>query len=264
MKQSRVLQKLRSGGVVTVAAITRVAEPWLTEVIGQIGYDVAWFELEHRPFEVSKIDPISLACRATGIDLMVRVRKGSYESPMRALEFGSNGIMVPHCESAAEARKWVEWVKFPPQGKRGLDGSGADADFGLADVHEYLAHANKETFLVLQIEDKEAVEQVEEIAAVAGFDLLFIGPGDLSLSYGVPLQFNHPLMRAAYERVAAAAARAGKWWGTTTPTPESAEEVIKLGGRMIIPGVDHSILLRGFRDSYAEYQKVVVNHTAKR
>ena len=80
----------------------------------------------------------------------------------------------------------------------------------------------------------------------------------------MPLQFNHPLMRAAYERVAAAAARAGKWWGTTTPTPDSAREVIKLGGRMIIAGVDHSILLRGFRDSYLEYQEVVVNNNAKR
>ena len=65
---------------------------------------------------------------------MVRICKNGYHSAMRALEFGANGIMVPHCRSAEEARQWVEWVRFPPVGKRGLDGVGADADFGLADT----------------------------------------------------------------------------------------------------------------------------------
>ncbi len=91
----------------------------------------------------------------------------------------------------------VEWSRFPPLGKRGLDGAGADADFGLANTHEYLKHANEEVFLAFQIEDREAIEAIDEIAAVPGFDLLFIGPGDLSLSYEVPLEFDHPLLQAA-------------------------------------------------------------------
>lgn len=258
MKPSRVLRKLRAGEYVLTAAICRVTEPWLAEIVGRLGYDVIWFDQEHRSFPDTAIDPISLACRATGIDLMVRVRKGGYDSPMRALEFGANGIMVPHVRSAAEARQWVEWCKFPPQGNRGLDGAGSDALFGMEGGLDYLEAANRETFLTLQIEDRDAVECVEEIAAVPGVDLLFVGPGDLSLSYGVPFQFQHPLLVEAYKRVDAATKAAGNWWGTVSGTPEAAQLALDRGARMVVGGVDHVFLLDGFQRSFASFSKLTL------
>jgi 4-hydroxy-2-oxoheptanedioate aldolase len=256
MTKSKVLQKLRSGGFVKAAAISRVSDPWLTEVVGHIGYDVVWYDLEHRSYSVETINGLSLACRATGIDLMVRILKSGYYSPMQALEFGANGLMIPHIRNAEEARQWVEWSRFPPLGKRGLDGAGADADFGLADTHKYLKHANEEVFLVFQVEDREAVEAIDEIAAVPGFDLLFIGPGDLSLSYGVPLEFDHPLLQEATRRVAEAARKNNKWWGTTTANPERAQRALDLGARMIIAGGDHGALVNGLRNSFHEFSSV--------
>ena len=258
MTNSRVLRKLRSGDFVKAAGISRVADPWLTEVVAKIGYDVVWFDLEHRSYNHGIINTLSLACRATGIDLMVRVLKGGYHSPMQALEFGANGLMVPHIRSAEEATQWVEWSRFPPMGKRGLDGAGADADFGLADTLEYLKHANEEVFLAFQIEDREAVEAIDEIAAVPGFDLFFIGPGDLSLSYGVPLEFEHPLLQKATRKVAAAAEKHGKWWGTTTATPQKAQEALNLGARMVVAGGDHGALVNGLRDSFDKFSSVKI------
>lgn len=258
MRKSRVLNKLRAGEYVLAGAIGRVSEPWLTEVVGSIGYDVLWYDLEHRSFSEQTIEPVSLACRATDMDLMVRVRKGTYDSPMRALEFGANGLMVPHVKSAEEARQWVAWSKFPPLGIRGIDGAGSDADHGLANPHEYLRHANEETFLALQIEDREAVECVEEIAAVPGVDILFVGPGDLSLSYGVPLQFGHPLIVEAMQRVNAATKAAGNWWGTTSGTPEAAQTALDRGARMVVGGVDHVFLVEGFKRAHAEYRKISI------
>jgi 4-hydroxy-2-oxoheptanedioate aldolase len=258
LRNSRVLKKLRNGEHVLTAAIGRVPDPWLAEVVGHIGYDVIWYDLEHRSFSEATIDPIALACRATDIDLMVRVRKSGYDMPMRALEFGATGIMVPHIRSAEEARQWVEWCKFPPMGKRGLDGAGADALHGLDGGLDYLRQANEETFLVVQIEDKEAVECVEEIAAVPGVDLLFVGPGDLSLSYGVPLDFTHPLLVEATLRVAAAAKAAGKWWGTVSGTPEAAQLALDRGARMVVGGVDHVLLLRGFKQAFDDYSKISI------
>lgn len=258
MTNSKVLQKLRAGDFVKVAGISRVADPWLTEVVGRIGYDAAWFDMEHRPFGFDRIDPLSLACRATGMDLMVRICKNGYHSPMQALEFGANGIMVPHCHNAEEAKQWVDWVRFPPLGKRGLDGVGADADFGLANTAEHLKHANREVFLALQIEDKEAVECIEEIAAVPGFNLLFIGPGDLSVSYGVPLEFEHPIMLEAIKKVDAAVKKHGKWWGTTTGTPAAAQTALDRGARMITAGVDHVFLMEGFKKSFVDFGAVSV------
>jgi 4-hydroxy-2-oxoheptanedioate aldolase len=254
MTKSKVLEKLRRGDLIRVVSISRVTDPWLTELAGKLGFDVIWLDLEHRPFEHDVIDGISLACRATGMDLMVRIRKYDYSCPMRALEFGANGIMVPHCRSVNEARQWVDWVRFPPLGRRGFDGAGADADYMLADPIEYQEHANREVFLALQIEDREAVDCVEQIAQVKGVDILFVGPGDLSNSYGVSMQFDHPLVQNAIDRVASTAAKAGKWWGIPTATPEAAQEALDRGARMITCGGDHAFLVNGFRQACERFK----------
>jgi 4-hydroxy-2-oxoheptanedioate aldolase len=254
MVKSRVLRKLRSGEFVRVASIGRVTEPWLTEVIGKFGFDVIWLDMEHRSFDYSVIDPISLACRATGMDLMVRVLKTGYSSPMRCLEFGANGLMVPHIRSVEEARQWVEWSRFPPIGRRGFDGAGVDADYMLADPLAHMRYGNEETFLALQIEDREAVECVEEIAALPGVDLLFIGPADLTISYGVPFQFGHPTIEKAIDRVAAAAAKSGKWWGIASGSPEAAQKALDRGARMVTCGGDHGFLVLGFQKAAQDFE----------
>jgi 4-hydroxy-2-oxoheptanedioate aldolase len=249
---------LREKGFVKVVGMNRVTEPWFAELAGKLGFDVIWFDMEHRAHGYELVDRVSLACRATGIDLMVRVRKTGYTSVMRALEFGANGVMVPHCRSAEEARQWVEWTRFPPLGKRGFDGAGADGDYGLTDPLQFLKDQNEETFLVLQIEDRESVECVDEIAAVEGVDLLFVGPADLSISYGVPLQREHALVQRAMDKVANAAAKAGKWWGTVTPTPESAQQELDRGARMVTCADDHFLLVQGLQNAHRQFGHIEI------
>lgn len=243
-----------------VVGINRVTEPWLTEVAGTLGFDVVWFDMEHRHYGYEFIDRLSLACRATGIDLMVRIRKNGYTSVMRALEFGANGIMIPHCCSAEEAQQWVEWARFPPLGKRGFDGAGADAGYGFSDPLEYLRERNQETFLAVQIEDREAVDCVDAIAAVDGVDGLFVGPADLTISYGIPFQRQHPTIQRAFDKIANAAERAGKWWGTVTETPEAAQAEIDRGARMVTCADDHFLLVRGLQQAYEEFQGIAIKH----
>jgi len=259
---SRVLKLLRNGELVRVAGVSRVTDPWIAEVIGAFGYDVIWLDLEHRDFGIETIDGMSRACRLAGIDLMVRIEKSGYHSPMQALEYGANGLMIPHIRSAEEARQWVEWCRFPPLGKRGLDGAGADSRYGLDPILPYLEHANKETFLAFQIEDKEAVDQIEEIAAVPGYDMLFVGPGDLSLSYGVPMQFDHPLITEAMKKVNDACKRNGKWWATTSGSAAAAQRVVDMGASMFTAGGDHGALVDGF-SQYFESFKSVTNAKSK-
>jgi len=258
MVDSRVLRKLRAGETVTVASINRVADPWLAELVGRLGFDMIWFDMEHRSFGYDTIGPIALACRATGIDLMVRILKEGYMAPMRALELGANGLMVPHCRSVEEARLWVEWSRFPPLGRRGIDGAGVDADYMLADMVEHLRHSNRETFLMLQVEDREAVECVDEIAAVEGVDLLFIGGADLSASYGIPMQMSHPTMQRAIDRVAEACARSGKWWGMPAGDPEAAQRLVDRGARLVTCGGDHVFLVNGYVNAIREFGGVGV------
>jgi 2-keto-3-deoxy-L-rhamnonate aldolase RhmA len=256
--KSRLRSKLRAGAFVKVVGINRVTEPWLAEVAGKLGFDVIWFDMEHRAHGYEVVDRLSLACRATGADLMVRIRKTGYTSAMRALEFGANGIMVPHVFSVEEAEQWVSWTRFPPRGKRGFDGAGADGNYSLSDPLEYLNERNEETFLAVQIEDREAVDCVERIAAVEGVDLLFVGPADLSISYGVPMQRQHPSIQRALDKVANAAEKAGKWWGTVTDTPAVAQVELNRGARMVTCADDHFLLVHGLQSAYQQFEKVKV------
>lgn len=256
--KSRLLKKLRAGEFVKVVGINRVTDPWLTEVAGQLGFDVIWFDMEHRPHGYEIIERLSLACRATGIDLMVRIRKTGYTSVMRALEFGANGIMVPHCCTPEEAQQWVDWTRFPPQGRRGFDNAGADGNYTLSDSATFLRHRNQETFLVLQIEDREAVECVDAIAAVDGVDGLFVGPADLTISYGMPFQRDHPTIQRAIDKVANATARAGKWWGTVTDTPETAQKELDRGARIVTCADDHFLLVRGLQEASRRFDDIAI------
>lgn len=254
--KSRVRAKLSAGDFIRIVGLNRVVEPWIVEVAGTLGFDLIWFDMEHRSHGYDVIDRLSLACRATGIDLLVRIRKNGYTSIMRALEFGAQGIMVPHCMDAEEAQEVMRWMKFPPEGKRGFDGAGADARYTLSDPLTYLSESNKETFLVVQIEDRRAVDSVEAIAAVPGVDCLFVGPADLSISYGVPFQRDHKLIQQAFDKVANAAAKAGKWWGTVTDTPEVAQLELNRGARLITCADDHFMLVRGLQRAYRDFENL--------
>lgn len=258
MKKSKLLEKLRAGDFVRVVNINRVPEPWFAEVAGLLGFDVIWFDMEHRSFGYETIDPVSLACRVTGADLMVRIRKTGYTSAQCPLEFGANGIMVPHCRSVEEAQQWADWTRFPPQGKRGFDNAGVDANYALSDTVEFLKERNEQTFLAIEIEESEAVDCVEGIVGVEGVDLLFVGPGDLSISYGVPMQRDHPKVQRAMDRIANAAEKAGKWWGTVTQTPELAQQELDRGARMVTCADDHFLLVHGLRDAYRQFEQLKI------
>ena len=122
-----------------------------------------------------------------------------------------------------------------------------------------MKQANQETFLVLQIEDQEAVEGIDGILAVDGVEMVFIGPADLSISYGIPMQRRHPTMQRAFDKVANAAAKAGKWWGTITSTPESAQEEINRGARMVTCADDHFLLIQGLQDAARRFENLEIN-----
>jgi 4-hydroxy-2-oxoheptanedioate aldolase len=151
------------------------------------------------------------AARIHGVDTLVRVSRGSYSDYVRPLEAGATGIIVPHVSSADEARQIIEWVRFKPLGKRALDGGNIDGEFCLMPLDEYLKNSNDERVVILQIESPEALEQVEAIAALPGFNGLLFGPGDFSHRVGQPGNLDHPTVVAARKRVAAAAKKHGKF-----------------------------------------------------
>jgi 4-hydroxy-2-oxoheptanedioate aldolase len=257
MRNNRVLEKLRQGKAALVTTVTPYASPKLTEMIGLLDFDCVWIDMEHQDYSYDQLFDMALGCRSTGIEAMARIRKGDYWSYSRPFEAGATGIMVPHCRSAAEAKQIVHFSRFAPLGMRGIDGVEAAADYGLAPTAAYMAHANRETFVCVQIEDREAVDAADEIAAVEGVDILFVGPADLSQSYGIPLETHAPIMQQAVQRVAEAAARHGKWWGIPVGSAEVGERYYEMGARFLACGAAIIILQEGWRRIRQDFEPIL-------
>jgi 4-hydroxy-2-oxoheptanedioate aldolase len=257
MRKNRILQKLRDGKAVLITNNSSYPSPKIVEMIGLLDFDGVWIDMEHQDYSFDQVFNMAMACRATGMEPMVRIRKGDYWTYSRPLETGATGLMVPHCRSASEAEQIVRFARFTPMGQRGMDGVEVAADYGLAAMSEYMAHANREIFIAVQVEDWEAVEAVDEIAAVEGIDILFVGPADLSQSYGIPLQFDNPLMLKAVERVAEAAARHSKWWGIPIGSAQQAEHYYEMGARFLSCGAAIILLQQGFRQIRQEFDEIL-------
>jgi 4-hydroxy-2-oxoheptanedioate aldolase len=257
MRKNRILQKLRDGKTVLITSPTAYPSPKIIEMIGLLDFDGVWIDVEHQDYSDDQVFNMGLACRATGIEPMVRIRKGDYWTYSRPFESGATGIMVPHCRSGAEAKQIVEHSRFFPMGMRGMDGVEVSADYGLAPMGDYMAHTNRETFIAVQIEDREAVDAVDEIAAVDGVDILFIGPGDLSQSYGIPLQTDHPTMQKAVERVAEAAAKHNKWWGLPVGSAEQGDRFHQMGARFLASGAAIILLQQGFKRIREDFDDIL-------
>lgn len=254
MRESRVLRKLRRGNAVHVAS--SLPEAWSVELMGLLDFDCAWIDSEHNEMPES-VSSLAVAGRAADIDTMIRIRNQGNTDYFRFLEVGCTGILVPHCDSPTTARQIVKGARFPPLGRRSLGGLGADAAYGLVPLPEYLAQANNKTFVAVQIESREAVAAVDEIAAIEGVDLLFVGPGDLTLDLGCPGEFEHPELQSALHRVNQAATNAGKWWGLPVGTPDRAKFVLDLGARFIVFGSAKGLLINGYkslRDTWCALQ----------
>jgi 4-hydroxy-2-oxoheptanedioate aldolase len=223
-----------NGEVIKVPEINRVFNPVVVELVAQAGYSCVWIDMEHSHLEWEALSNMILAARTVDLEVFVRIPHGPYNQIIKPLELGAAGLIWPHCKSGDEARQFVTAAKFRPLGLRGM-GGGRDSYFGTLPAKDYLEQANKETLLGVMIEDREGVDNVESIAAVEGIDLLFVGPGDLSHSYGVeregPHLIQHEKVLAAFDKVGAACQTHGKTMGTAVGPGEPMRQVFERGTR---------------------------------
>jgi len=237
MRTSRVKQRWNEGRPV-LATVAHFTDPQSAELIGLMGIDCLWIDLEHQPIGMGEFENMVRAARVGDMDVMARPAKGEMMRMARLIEAGASVIMYPRCESAAEAESIVRHAKFPPLGERGFFSASPDNPYCLTPMTDYLREANEQTVLLAQVESPAAVEQARAMAEVEGIDMLFFGPGDFSMMAGVPGEFDGEVVRQAMARTAEAARAAGKRFGTLATNIDQARRALDLGASMVTYGGD--------------------------
>lgn len=250
----RIKELLKAGKVVKMFGVGQLFSPKLIEIVGEHAqFDALWLDFEHAGLSMQQVEWATLAARAYGLDHFVRMPATDYASVMRMLEAGAGGTMFSMVRSPEEAEQAVRWAKFWPRGERGLNGGNRDGRFGLEAIPNYVARANAETFVGIQIETKGALEAVDEIASVPDVDLLFVGPADISQVLGVPGDFENPKCLDTIERIAQSCSKAGKPWGIVPRGPEYAQRMLGWGCRMFVLGFDIHAVHAGIRAARQRY-----------
>lgn len=227
---SVIKERLAAGKIVRAMHMVGYSTPRVVELLGTLGsFHGFWFDQEHSAISHKDLELVLIASRAAGKDAFARVAPTDYATVMRPFEVGCSGVMIAQVRKLDEVKQSVAWAKYPPFGVRGMFASNAETKYGKIDMATQVATANRERWVSIQIENPEAVEIADKIAAVDGVDWLFVGPADLSVTLGVPGEFLHPKCIDALKVVAAAAKKAGKAWGILSRDPEHARVCRELG-----------------------------------
>jgi len=234
-------------GDTLLGCFLNLGSPLTAEMVGQAGFDFVVIDLEHGSGSEANVLGQLQALEHTGARSVIRVEGHARQRSHRVLDLGAHGIMFPRVNTAAEAGACIAALRYPPAGVRGVASMNRAAGFGVTFRDYFETH--KDTLLgVVQIETVEAVENVDEIAAVDGADVLFIGPLDLSASLGILGQFDHPDFNAALDRTAAAARRHGKATGILIPNAAIFDRFHGLGFRFIASGSDGAMVNNAARE----------------
>ena len=251
----RFKELLKGGQLCRVFCSGRIIHPVVFDVHGMVGgFHGFWIDQEHAGVTYEQIALASCCGRAHGLDNFVRMAMEGYARATANLEAGAGGLMAARIESAEHAEEFMQWVKFAPRGNRGLNSSGFDAQYGGKTLTQYSADSNRDSLVAIQIETTGALEQCEQIAAIDGVDLLFVGPSDLSQVLGVIGQWDSAKLWDAYNRVAAACKKHGKHWGTIAVNPGFAQRAYDLGCRMLSFGIEAIMLRRGIEATKTQFK----------
>jgi 4-hydroxy-2-oxoheptanedioate aldolase len=250
----KFIRKRVLAGEFMAGAWCNLGSPITVEMAARAGYDWILVDQEHGPGDnVTLLHQIQAAEAGPGA-VVVRIVWNEMPRFKRALDLGAAGIMVPYVQSRQEAADAVSFLRYPPEGLRGVAGSPRATGFG-RDFSDYFTDANHNLLTVVQVETGKTVENLESIAAVEGVDVLFVGPLDLSVSLRKPGRFNDPDFIDVLERIARIARSAGKAAGILLPGLSELPVVASLGFTFVATGSDGGLVTAGMQENVEALSK---------
>lgn len=246
-------KKLEAGPV--FGPFMKTSDPAFVEAAGFGGCDFAVLDCEHGPVGIESMQNNVRAAQVSGLFPIIRVPELNENAISKALDIGAGGVQIPQITSADEARRAIAAAKFYPRGERGVCCSVRAAQYGNIPKSEYFGRAN-ETFVILQLEGKKAVENLDAILAVEGIDILFIGPYDLSQSLGVPGEVSNPIVIAEMKKIVAAAAAKHITVGVYTDGDDAIQLWVESGIKYISYLVDVNIFRSAMADAVSRFRGI--------
>lgn len=211
------------------------------EIAALCGYDWVLLDGEHAPSTTTGLMAQMQALNASLSAPVVRIPWHDRVFIKWALDIGAAGIMVPYVENGEQAKQLVTWMRYPPQGERGVAGAMRACGYGL-NIQTYLAEANDNTLAIMQIENQNAIDNCRDIARVDGVDVLFVGPMDLSTSLGMPKRFADPAFMDVLWRIAQETRAEGKACGILLPNTDLLPKFLEIGYTFVAVSSDINIL----------------------
>ncbi|MFA6715637.1 MAG: aldolase/citrate lyase family protein [Victivallaceae bacterium] len=243
------LEQIKKPSVPAFGGWCQIGHPASAEIMARAGFSFVVLDCEHGEAEDTGIGDFCRAVRQFDCLPLVRVKENAVLPIRRALDLGAAGIIVPLVNSAEEAAKAVAAAKYPPEGIRGFAfhrGNNWGVDFA-----EYVKNANAAIAVIVMVESKEAVENIDEILQTDGVDGIFIGPYDMSGSYGIIGQTDNPVIKEACSKVAAACKKYHKAAGAhiVTPNSKNVDSAVKQGVHLLALGMDTVFLANGAKQA---------------
>lgn len=233
------------GEAVLGLMVTEIKTPMLGAILDAAGMHFAIIDQEHGAFGADLLASLIAGFRGGACRPLVRIPATRREYVLTALELGAAGIVVPHVESRRQAEDIVRYARYAPEGDRGLSLCRAHTGFRRVEQGEYLRRANAEVLVVAQIETRAAVDNLDDILATPGLDMVFIGPSDLSLSCGIDGSLRAPEMRRLVDRILSRARHFGVSTGIQTYDPDVAAELVAAGVSLVSCNTDLNALFSG-------------------
>jgi 2-keto-3-deoxy-L-rhamnonate aldolase RhmA len=255
MRPNPVKDTLAKGGVAVGTSVIEFGTVGLLRIVAVAGVDFVLLDTEHTGWTSETLRTLLAVSRATDVVPFVRVEGLDQRRIDTALDLGAMGIMVPSVETAEEARRIVEYARYPPSGRRGAAFGIAHDDFVPGDRPSSMSSANEEMLLIALVETPAGIENVDEIASTDGIDIVWVGQVDLTLSMGIVGQYDHPSYVSAIKRTVAAAKRQGKALGFTATSQAEARRMLDLGFRCISYWNDLRIYQSALRSAVAEVRE---------
>ena len=232
MKPNLMKAKIQAGQPALGVSVM-FPSPQIVEMIGALGFDWVLIDCEHGTIDVESVEHLVMAAEVSGITPIVRPPSRDPADILRVLDRGAMGVQVPHVNTAEDARAVVAAVKYHPLGTRGLAAGTRPGNYGIGlTAAEYVAQVNRETLVCVQLEEAEALSNINAILQVEGIDVFFVGPSDLSQSMGFPGRTDTPIVQELIKATFAAIVAAGKVPGSTGPDAVIAD-YLKRGCRYV-------------------------------